>query len=220
MDFVEWNEYYESWYPGTVKDMEKNLEEIHQAFPDKPVVISEYGWCRCTADRTVGDPKKIDVLRSHDEVYRKHDYVGGLIFFFYNDYRKHIGDKGTGPLKQRVHGVVDLYGARKPSFEVLRYESGPVEYLNGWTEGGVLHVTLKTRKQIPAYTLKGYFLHCVVYGDQNIPLEAVRIALPDLKPGADFAHHSKIRTAQPEKIVIKVMRPTGFATIGKTIFNS
>src|SRR5690606_24521191 len=111
MDFVEWNEYYGSWYKGTVEDMERNLEAIHKAFPDKPIVISEYGWCRCKPERKEGDTRLISILRSNNEVFRRHDYVGGLIFFSYNDYRTHIGDKGIGALKQRVHGVVDLYGA-------------------------------------------------------------------------------------------------------------
>jgi beta-glucuronidase len=199
--------------------MEKNLELINKAFPDKPLVISEYGWCRCTADRKIGDPKKITILETHNDVFRKHPFVAGLIFFCYNDYRTHIGDKGIGPLKQRVHGVVDLYGARKPSYDVLRYESGPVENLNSWFNEGALHITLKTRKQIPAYTLKNYILHWVIYADQNIPLEEGSAALPDLKPGNDFSHHAKIKTAQPEKIVVKVMRPTGFSVINKTIFN-
>lgn len=217
MDFVEWNEYYESWYPGTVKDMEANLEEIHKAFPDKPIVISEYGWCRCTADRHLGDPKKIDVLRNHNAVFRKHDYVGGLIFFSYNDYRTHIGDKGIGPLKQRVHGVVDLYGGRKPSFEVLRRESGPVEDINGWVDEGNLQVSLRSRAQIPAYTLKGYTLQWVVYGDQDIPLEKGTAALPALPPGGAFSHRATLQTARPERIVIDLLRPTGLSVITHTV---
>lgn len=219
MDFVEWNEYYESWYKGTVQDMENNLELIHKAFPDKPIVISEYGWCRCTPDRKVGDPKKIDILRSNDEVFRKRDYVGGLIFFDYNDYRTHIGDKGTGPLKQRVHGVVDIFGARKPSYEVLRYESSPVESLNSWLNAGELYIALKTRERIPTYTLRNYRLHWIIYADQNIPLEAGEIALPDLKPGDNFSSHSKIKTPAPEKIIVKIMRPTRFSAMDKIIFN-
>lgn len=220
MDFVEWNEYYESWYGGTVNDMEKNLEEIHAAFPGKPIVISEYGWCRCTPDRKVGDPKKIEVLESHDAVFRKHDYVAGLIFFDYNDYRTHIGDKGIGPLKQRVHGVTDLYGNRKPSFEVLRYESGPVENLNSWIHEGVLNISLQTRKQIQTYILKDYTLHWIVFADQNIPLEEGTFPLPDLNPGAGFTHTAKIATPKPEKILVEIIRPTNFSTISKTIHNS
>ncbi|MBX6360586.1 MAG: hypothetical protein IRZ03_10965 [Acidobacterium ailaaui] len=220
MDFVEWNEYYESWYPGTVKDMEKNLELIHNAFPSKPIVISEYGWCRCTPDRKVGDPKRTEILKAHDDIFRKYDYVGGLIFFCYNDYRTHIGDKGIGPLKQRVHGVVDLYGSRKPSYEVLLHESGPISELNAWLNQGELYITLHTRQQIPTYVLKNYTLHWIVYADQNIPLEEGSRVLPDLKPGDAFSHHYKIETCQPEKILVKVIRPTGFPTISKAVYLS
>ena len=35
--------------------------------------------------------------------------VSGFIFFCYNDYRTHIRDKGTGVMKPRIHGVVDLF---------------------------------------------------------------------------------------------------------------
>ncbi len=120
MDFVEWNEYYESWYPGTPEDLRRNLEEIHQAFSDKPIVISEYGWCACTPDRPEGDSRRIQVLRDHTRICRETKFVGGLIFFCYNDYRTHIGDKGTGVMKQRIHGVVDLFGSRTPSYLPLR----------------------------------------------------------------------------------------------------
>ncbi len=120
MDFIEWNEYYESWFGGDVGTLRENLEAIHRAFPDKPIVISEYGYCACTADRPENDPRRIEILRTHNAVFRDCPWVAGLIFFDYNDYRTHIGDKGRGVLKQRVHGVVDVFGARKPSFEVLR----------------------------------------------------------------------------------------------------
>ena len=36
MDFVEWNEYYETWYPGTVEDMEKNLWPSTMPSPENP----------------------------------------------------------------------------------------------------------------------------------------------------------------------------------------
>src|SRR5512138_623752 len=37
MDFIEWNEYYETWYGGSIETMRQNLERIHAAFPDKPI---------------------------------------------------------------------------------------------------------------------------------------------------------------------------------------
>lgn len=138
MDFAEWNEYYETWYKGRAEDVRRNLEEIHRAFLDKPIVISEYGYCECTPDRTAGDPRRIENLRQHDQAFRQCEYVAGAIFFYYNDYRTHIGDKGLGPLKHRVHGVVDLYGSRKLSFDALGEESSPVQECKVKADGGSL----------------------------------------------------------------------------------
>lgn len=211
MDFVEWNEYYESWYPGTVSDMEKNLELIHGAYPGKPIVISEYGWCFCTADRKIDDPRRIEILRSHDEVFRKHDYMGGLIFFCYNDYRTHFGDKGTGPLKQRVHGVVNLYGDKKPSYDVLREESAPVSSFSLAADGTGYILSLETRKYIPAYTLRGYTLRCLAFNADNIPLEEIRIALPELRPGDRFERRISFNVMNAGKIKADILRPTGFS---------
>ena len=83
-------------------------------------MVSEYGLCECNPKNPTGDPRRIEILRDHTRVLREHACVGGAIFFCYNDYRTHIGDKGIGALRQRVHGVVDVYGERKPSFEALR----------------------------------------------------------------------------------------------------
>ncbi len=63
MDFIEWNEYYETWFGGDPATMRRNLEAIHRAFPDKPVVISEYGYCACTADRPEDDARRAEILR-------------------------------------------------------------------------------------------------------------------------------------------------------------
>ena len=63
MDYIMWNEYVGSWYAGTPEDLARNLDEIHRAFPGKPVVISEYGYCACTADRPEGDSRASRVLQ-------------------------------------------------------------------------------------------------------------------------------------------------------------
>ena len=214
MDFIEWNEYYESWYPGTPDDLRRNLEEIHQAFPDKPIVISEYGWCACTPDRPEGDSRRIQVLRDHTRVCRETKYVGGLIFFCYNDYRTHIGDKGTGVMKQRIHGVVDLFGVPKPSYAALRDESSPIESLNYSGNPSLFTVTVRTRNSVPAYTLNGYKLRGMMYGFASIPLESREAELPTLKPGqlASIPFQFKEREGAT-RVEFDVIRPTGFSTI-------
>jgi beta-galactosidase len=211
MDYIMWNEYYESWYAGTPADLARNLDEIHRAFPDKPIVVSEYGYCACTPDRPEGDGKRIEVLREHDAIFRKADYVAGLIFFCYNDYRTHIGDKGAGVMKQRVHGVVDLYGARKPSWQQVREESSPVEPLEVSGKPGELSVTIRARQTVPSYTLRGYTLRAIVYGYGEIPLERPEAALPVLVPGQEATLRIQFQEKLPLRVQLDLLRPTGFS---------
>ncbi|MGZ5438665.1 MAG: glycoside hydrolase family 2 protein [Candidatus Aminicenantales bacterium] len=210
MDFIEWNEYYETWYGGDPAAMRRNLEMIHRAFPDRPVVISEYGYCACTDDRPEDDARRARILETHNAVFRDCPWVGGFIFFDYNDYRTHMGDKGSGVLKQRVHGVVDVFGARKPSFAVLRRESSPVESLDVSPEGPALVAVARTRKDLPSYTLEGYTLRWTVYGSGEIPLERGETPLAALAPGAVSETRFEPKTRDVRQVLVEVVRPTGF----------
>src|SRR5208337_1138897 len=109
---------------------------------------------------------------------RHYPFVGGAIFFCYNDYRTHMGDKGIGVLKQRVHGVVDLYGARKTSFEALRQQASPVEALRVTAEGNSLTATVAARSTLPAYALEGYALRWIVCVQGGLPMEQHETPLP------------------------------------------
>jgi beta-glucuronidase len=211
MDFIEWNEYYESWFGGDPGTLRANLEAIHAAFPDKPVVISEYGYCACTADRPENDPRRIQILETHNAVFRDFPWVAGLIFFDYNDYRTHLGDKGAGVMKQRVHGVVDVTGARKPSFEALRRESSPLESLAVVRKDGKRSAALRARRTVPAYALRGYRLRWVVYGNGGIPLERREIPLPDIGPGGAVEVPLDIREKDMRRLRVDLVRPAGFS---------
>ncbi len=211
LDFVSWNEYYESWFGGTVESVRGNLAVIRAAFPGKPVVVSEYGYCACTADRPEDDARRAEILRTHDAVFREFPEIAGLIFFCYNDYRTHIGDQGLGVLKQRVHGVVDLYGARKPSFDALRRESSPIERLETKAGDGRIVAHILTRRTAPAYTLRGYALKATAYGNGGIPLEERTEPLPDLAPGAEASVTIGIGTRAARRLRIDVIRPTGYS---------
>jgi beta-glucuronidase len=209
MDYVMWNEYYESWFGGTPADLARNLDEIHRAFPGKPVVISEYVYCACTAERPEGDGRRIEILREHDRIFRERDWIAGLIFFCYNDYRTHIGDRGLGVMKQRVHGVVDVYGARKPSFDELRRESSPVASLTVKGRPAAMEVTVAARESVPAYALRGYTVRAVLYGHGEIPLERAAAPLPDALPGQSVAVKLAFKEQAPLRVQLDVLLPTG-----------
>ena len=78
-------------------------------------------------------------------------------------------------------------------------------------EGTARSVTLKTRKTIPAYVLRGYRLRWTAYGRSDIPLERHEAILPDLEPGREL----KLPLGLPGKDVLRLrvdlVRPTGFS---------
>ena len=211
MDFIEANEYFSTWHSGNIHDLDKHLDSLHAVFPGKPIVISEYGYCACTPDRPEGDSHRIDILRTHDEVFRSKAFVSGAIFFCYNDYRTHVGDRGTGALQQRVHGVVDLYGARKPSYDVLRHELSPIESLTIENRLNSFHLLLKSRTTVPAYTLRGYKLRAVFYGQGDIPVEVQEASLPELPPGQTAETNLTFAQSEvPRCVRFEVIRHTSF----------
>lgn len=59
------------------------------------------------------------ILRVCLALYEKLGFVG-WVFFCLNDYRTHVGETGKGVLKQRIHGSVDIYGIKKPSYEFAK----------------------------------------------------------------------------------------------------
>ena len=212
MDFIETNEYYGTWYPGTAEDVARHLDEVHAAFPDKPIVVSEYGYCACAADRPEGDEHRMEIMRSHNAAIRSKDFVGGTIFFCYNDYRTHEGDRGTGALQQRVHGVVDLFGAHKPSYELLRRECSPIESIAIENQLNKFKLLIKVRRDLPMYTLRGYRVRGLFFGQGNIPIERREVNLPDAGPGSETKLEIEFSLSEvPLQVRFDVLRPTSFS---------
>jgi len=216
MDFIEANEYFGSWYPGSPEAMAKHLDSVHAAFPGKPMVISEYGYCACTEDRPEGDEKRIEILRSHNAAMRSKEFVAGAIFFCYNDYRTHVGYRGVGALKQNVHGVVDVYGAQKASYEILRRESSSVEFFTVENHLNTFQLRLKTRHDVPMYTLRGYKLRGIFYGEGDIPVERQEAELPEIVSGGEITVDLTFSQSDvPLHVKFDVLRPTGFSAYSR-----
>lgn len=212
MDVIEANEYFGTWAPGTPQTVARHLDSLHAAFPDKPVIISEYGYCACTDDRPEGDQHRIDGLRSHDAVFRSREFVAGAIFFCLNDYRTHVGHSGVGALKQNVHGVVDVFGAHKPSFAVLCQELSPVESFSVDNLLNAFHLRIRTRADVPMHVLRGYRLRGLYYGAGDTPLEQQVVELPDIAAGSEVSIELSFRQADaPLRVAFDVLRPTGFS---------
>ena len=174
-------------------------------------MISEYGYCACTPDRPEGDSARVAVLLDHDKVFRQRDFVAGLIFFCYNDYRTHVGDRGVGVMQQRVHGVVDVYGARKPSYEVLRVEASPLrsvscERQGRGTEGAIRRPGPPRRLTPFAATL----LRAVVLRFRRHRCGAHRNHVcRTSRPAAQTSAIDHIRRDPARPVKLDLLRPTG-----------
>ena len=221
VDFISWNDYFESWFGGTLPDVGSALEKMASAFPARAIVISEYGLCECAPGNPACDERRIEIMQSHTDTYRLHPTVAGAVFFDYNDYRTHIGDKCTGAFKQRVHGVTDLLGGRKLSWEMLRKEMSPVRSLRieaPIEEDSIrVPVRLVTRtldRDMPAYTLRNYILIWTVTNSLEQPVQAGKWTLPELPPGSSYER--ELCFAAPleiRRIHAEIFRPTGYPVL-------
>ncbi len=206
-DLLMWNDYIGTWH-GDMNEHEV-IQSILKAYPDKPLVVAEYGLCEPVFEG--GDPRRIQILRDKTELYRRYEPFAALIYFSLNDYRTQMGEDGTGRLRQRVHGTLDVYGAEKPSYAALREVSSPVLLTSAErTIDGNLKLVLACRADIPGYTISGYMLNAELEGI-NEPLTA---EIPRLVPGQTaelLLGLPSTVSASPQRLTVTVFRPTGYS---------
>jgi len=143
-------------------------------------------------------------------------FIAGSIYFSYNDYRSHVGPTGVGALRQNVHGVADLFGRRKPSYAALREECSPVESLNAENRMNSFQLRIQTRHDLPMYTLRGYRLAGIFYGEGDVPMERQEVELPEILPGAEVTVDLAFsQTGVPLQVTFDVLRPTGFSAYSR-----
>jgi beta-glucuronidase len=236
-DIIMINAYFGTW-SGPKARLGPALDAIHAAWPDKPVIVSEYGFAarwEWIHRRAGGDPSQYYAISSEQDsdaadhlrqhlireqlpVFRSRPFVAGAIFFTYQDHRTP---------NELMMGVVDAQRQRRDSWAVLREAYAPAA-LNSvrisLTQNGLMHATviLRTRgpveRDLPAYTLQGYQLAWTVATPegQRVFAQGV-IALPTLPPATTWS--GEIAWMAPEadaQLILRLLRPTGFAVLEHT----
>lgn len=235
-DFVMMNAYYGTW-GGPKAALAPALDAIHATWPDKPVIISEYGfdphWERMgepavpdpsgyyiippevPSDAEAADRQRQRLIREQMAVYRHRPFIVGAIFWTYQDYRTRGG----------FHmGVVDAQRHRRGSWAVLREAYAPVVIAAvslppPMGSRQCATVILRTRGPVegdlPAYTLRGYRLEWVVAAPNGQPVFAQgRLPLPTLAPGTTWSGAlAWARLAGDSRLTLRVLRPTGAAVL-------
>lgn len=237
-DFVLMNQYFGTWV-GPKQGLGPALDVIHKTWPEKTVIISEYGfephwndlWGPPTSslnmdeyyfvpEGTSSDSEAADLVRrqlitEQLEVFRSKPFIAGAVFWTYQDYRTR---------SNFIMGLVDFHRDKRGSWELLRREYAPawIDSLHlGPATGGhrIATVLLRTRGPIevdmPVYTLRGYSLHWQVTSpDHTRNFSEGDIPLPILAPTAQWTDKIEFPVPAEEYIIkLSIMRPTGFSVM-------
>ncbi|NIM93404.1 MAG: hypothetical protein GTO18_06800 [Anaerolineales bacterium] len=233
-DFVFMNEYAGSWH-GSKESLTESLDRIHELWPDKVVIISEFGlegeW---TASPWMGNTSHLNndsyyymepgtspyseevyalrsqVIIDQMEVFRSKPFVAGAIFWTYQDYRSDMDFK---------MGLLDQDRNRSPVWGVLKDQYSPIlsVSINVSDEDQRLTVELQTRgpvtSDMPAYTLRDYSLLWQTFSSADDALISEgSIPLPALAPAETWTGALDTGILESDtRILLQIIRPTGFS---------
>jgi beta-glucuronidase len=238
-DIVMINAYFGTW-SGPKARLGPVLDAIHAAWPDKPVIISEYGFAarwewihrrggddpsqyyavppEQVSDSAAADHLRQQLIREHLPAFRSRPFIAGAIFFTYQDHRTP---------NELTMGVVDARRQRRDSWAVLREAYAPAVLdsvrMSMAPDGGYrATVILRARgpvdRDLPAYTLQGYCLAWTVAAPegQRVFADGV-IALPTLAPDTTWSGAIEWTAPQADsQLTLRLLRPTGFAVLEHT----
>ena len=239
-DFVLMNQYFGTWV-GPKQGLGPALDLIHKTWPEKTVIISEYGfephwnalWGPPTSslnaedyyfvpDGTASDSQAADLVRQQLiteqlGIFRSKPFVAGAIFWTYQDYRTR---------SNFIMGLVDAERNRRGSWQVMREEYAPIlidSLMLSKQEDGkhTAKVSLHTRGPIdadmPAYTLRGYSLEWIVTSSDGNKFSEGTLPLPVLAPASQWSGDIPFDFPGEDYIVtLKIMRPTGYSVIERS----
>jgi beta-glucuronidase len=222
-DFVLMNQYFGTW-AGPKQELGPALDRVHAAFPAKPVIVSEFGfeprWQELVGQATstldpasyyvvaesvppdseAADAQRRALITEQLDVFRERPYVVGAIFWTYQDYRTPSGF---------VMGVVNAERQRRGSWARIRAEYAPARISSFSFVPGGARVELRTRADLPGYTLRGYTLRW------STAAESGTLALPPLSPGSTWSGELVWR-GRAATIRLELVRPTGYPILEQT----
>jgi beta-glucuronidase len=189
-DFVMANAYFGTW-SGAASGVGPWLDAFDKSYPDKMLVISEFGWPGpFSKDSPSADVARTANLREHLAAFGDRSFVGGAIFWIYQDYRSNknlFAGESDGYVD---HGLVDADRQRRPSFfaweRTNRAASARVAWsMAGDTPGGfTVTVAGAAAGALPSYPLIGHRVRWKAIGGDRVVLGEGESALPVLNPGS------------------------------------
>jgi beta-glucuronidase len=214
--FIMMNEYFGSWH-GPREALAPSLDRLHHMFPDKMVIISEFGFAGLFAKRPEdADAMRVKIIEEQMPELAKRDWIAGAILWCYQDYRSR---RNLRPgLQEGIveHGLVDAYRQRKPSYYVWKNLNAPatlsVQFNPDQTDPQEFIITVRPNgiNQLPSYPLHGYSLNWSLYTDDGALVASGSKELGDI--GGDVTASGRYSGDLQEHLTlhVRLLRPSGF----------
>jgi beta-glucuronidase len=222
-DFIMMNQYFGSW-AGPAAGLGPALEQVGRLFPDKMVVISEFGLAGPFApDTAQADRMRVAVMESQLAEFARHDFVAGAIFWCYQDYKSHR-NLWPGLTTDWVEmGLVDENRQRLPSYAAWKEQTSPARLRVEWRQASYrpptgFRATVERRppSELPSYELRGYRLEWRARDHDGTLLASGTSELPVIGSPAIVEGAWPLSSSREIRLELRLERPTGFAAAERT----
>ncbi len=215
-DFLMMNQYFGAWH-GPREALDPALDKVDRLFPDKMVIISEFGFPGIFAkNATEADAARVSIIREQLPLLAKRDWIAGAILWCYQDYksrRYYWPGQEEGYLE---HGVVDPNRQRKPSYFAWAELNSPAHIEARWTKSvdgapSAFAFTLKPNgeQELPYYPLHGYRVRWQLLGAESREFAS---GTANVNPAAPLSVEHVVPAREkkdPFRLVVKLFRPDG-----------
>jgi hypothetical protein len=224
-DFIMMNEYFGTW-GGSAAPLPGILDRVDRLFPNKAVLISEFGAAGVFAKDSAGaDRLRVGIIRSQMAEFARRDWIMGALLWCYQDYKSHR-NLWPGYTEGYVdHGVVDENYQRRPSYYVWKELNAPARIEAAFTGGPYLPpasfnaiVSRRPYTELPSYPLHGYRLHWELRDQNNALVASGDREFADLEQPATVSGTWQPRDSMTAlALEITLTRPTGYVAAEKRV---
>jgi hypothetical protein len=218
------NQYFGAWH-GPREALDPALDKVNQLFPDKMVIISEFGFPGIFAKTpTEADATRVSILREQLPLLAKRDWIAGAILWCYQDYKSRRYFWPGQEQGYLEHGIVDPNRQRKPSYFAWAELNAPAHLDARWTrntngEPAAFAFTMKPNgaTELPSYPLRDYRVSWqLVDADNKAFADGAALASPTGPLSVE--RDVPARTNKGAfRLVIKLVRPDGSLAMERSL---
>lgn len=219
-DFIMWNEYFGTW-DGPASLLPSALDRIEKDYPNKMVIISEFGTPGIFAtNEQTADQLRIQTIRKQEQLFAERDWIAGALLWCYQDYHSYHNLRPGQHDRYVDHGVVDQNLQRKPSYYAWQQENAPAKIHVIWNfdskgipVGFAAEIQRRPENELPSYPLLNYRMEWDVVDQLGKTIASSRNDLETIGPPQTVSAHWEAVNAGKLRLELRLYRPTGFLAV-------